>query len=75
MWGAKSLLLEGLKWCVGIGVNIQVWEDAWLIKEGSHLVPTPKIDSEPELRVSDLIDYSGGGWNVEVVKKTFIEDE
>lgn len=28
IWGAKSLLLDGLKWRVGLGSAIKVWEDA-----------------------------------------------
>lgn len=28
IWGAKSLLLEGLKWRVGNGESIKVWEDS-----------------------------------------------
>ena len=75
IWGSKSLLLEGLKWCVGDGMSIRVWESAWLLGEGNHLVPTMKPDSDPELRVSDLIDFQGGGWNVSLVKNVFVEEE
>lgn len=28
IWGAKSLLLDGLKWRVGCGERINVWEHA-----------------------------------------------
>lgn len=30
VWGAKSLLMEGRKWRVGMGNNISVWSDCWL---------------------------------------------
>lgn len=30
LWGAKSLLLEGLKWRISDGVNIDVWNEAWI---------------------------------------------
>lgn len=30
IWGAKALLLEGLKWRVGDGSRIRVWDEAWL---------------------------------------------
>ena len=75
IWGSKSLLLEGLKWCVGSGNSIRVWDDAWLMGEGAHLTPTPRLDSDKEMRVSALMDYEGGGWNVELVHQTFVEEE
>lgn len=49
IWGAKSLLLEGLKWRVGNGTSIKVWEDAWIPGEGAHFVPTPLPNSNLEL--------------------------
>lgn len=30
IWGSKSLLLDGLKWSVGNGLSIGVWDEAWL---------------------------------------------
>lgn len=75
VWGSKSLLLEGLKWCVGSGTRIKVWEDAWICGDGSHCVPTPKHDSDMNMVVSELVDADGVGWNVELVKQTFVEEE
>lgn len=75
IWGAKSLLLEGLKWRVGNGASILVWEDLWLMSEGTHLVPTPLQDSNLELMVSDLLDTTAGCWKVDVVTTTFRDDE
>lgn len=75
IWVAKSLLLEGLKWRVGNGASILVWEDLWLMSEGTHLVPTPLQDSNLELMVSDLLDTTTGCWKVDVVTTTFRDDE
>ena len=75
IWGSKSLLLEGLKWCVGNGESIKVWDEAWILGEGAAVVPTPKEDSDMQLRVCELIDSAGGGWNIDAVRQTFIEDE
>ncbi|XP_010696345.1 uncharacterized protein LOC104908875 [Beta vulgaris subsp. vulgaris] len=75
IWGAKSLLLEGLKWCVGSGSRIRVWDDAWILGNGSHCVPTPSHDSNRDLRVCDLIGASRGGWNVELIQQVFVEEE
>lgn len=75
IWGAKSLLLDGMKWRVGNGLSIKVWEDSWMPGEGSHLVPTPMEDSDVNMRVSELIDFNEGCWNVEAVAATFNEVE
>ncbi|XP_021716657.1 uncharacterized protein LOC110684510 [Chenopodium quinoa] len=34
IWGSKAILLDGMKWRVGNGSSIRVWDDAWLIGEG-----------------------------------------
>ncbi|KMS98119.1 hypothetical protein BVRB_4g095640 [Beta vulgaris subsp. vulgaris] len=59
IWGAKALLLEGLKWRVGDGNSINVWEDSWLPGDSCSVVPTPNIESPADLQVSDLIDRGG----------------
>lgn len=38
--GAKSVLLEGLKWRFRNGTGIKVWKEAWLSGEGTHFTPT-----------------------------------
>lgn len=53
IWGAKSLLLEGLKWRVGNGASILVWESSWLPGESNSVVPTPNLESPGELVVGD----------------------
>ena len=75
IWGSKALMIEGLKWRVGNGESINVWEDAWVLGEGSHLVPTPQVDSDMTLKVSALIDYDTMTWNVDLVHQTFQEDD
>lgn len=69
------MLLEGLKWRVGKGESIRVWEEAWIIGEESHFVPTPRVNSDMNLRVCELIDFARGGWNVMVMRQLFHEDE
>lgn len=68
IWGAKGLLLDGLKWRVGNGSQIKVWEDAWMPGEGTHIVPTPKPNSNLDLRVSELINHECGCWDNEALE-------
>ena len=75
IWGAKSLLMEGLKWRVGNDTSIKVCEDAWLLGEGAHFVPIPFPNINLDLRVCDLLDVENGGWKVDVVNETFSVEE
>lgn len=56
-----------MNWRVGDGTQIKVWDDAWLLGEGTHIVPTPKADNNLDLRVSELIGYDHGCWDIEAL--------
>lgn len=48
LWGAKSLIIEGTIWRVGIGTSIKVWKDPWLPLENGRFLSTapPRHDNE-----------------------------
>ncbi|XP_021728740.1 uncharacterized protein LOC110695821 [Chenopodium quinoa] len=75
IWGARSLLFEGLKWRVGNGYAVNVWNDAWLPGNTSAWVPMPLVDNDLSLRVCDLIDHTSNTWDVKRVNDTFIATE
>ncbi|KAK9688730.1 hypothetical protein RND81_09G007000 [Saponaria officinalis] len=75
LWGAKSLLLDGLQWQVGNGESIRVWEDAWLPGVRGRKVPRPNIEADPSMRVASLIDAETGTWREEEIRALFTEDE
>lgn len=75
IWGAKSLLLEGLKWRVGNGTKIKVWEDDWVPGDDNYMTPTRSSDSNLDIRVADLIDFWNGCWVKEKMENTFSEYE
>ncbi|XP_074266278.1 uncharacterized protein LOC141588751 [Silene latifolia] len=68
LWGSKSLLLEGLKWRVGNGQDIGIWDEAWLPGVSAGIVPTPNINADPGMHVADLIDAERACWNMEAVQ-------
>ena len=70
----RVLLLEGLKWRVGNGEKIGVWEEAWLPGDSSTNVPTPNIESLVDLRVSDLVD-TNGEWDITALDTHFTAEE
>ena len=75
IWGAKALLLEGLKWRVGDGQSISAWGDAWLPGDSAARVPTPNLESPADLRVADIIDHERMSWNEQALATHFGPDD
>ncbi|XP_074271202.1 putative mitochondrial protein AtMg00310 [Silene latifolia] len=75
LWNAKSLLMDGLRWRVGDGRNIKVWEDAWVPgSEGTRFL-APNIEANPEMLVEELIDRENGGWKASLLNDLFTSEE
>ena len=74
LWGAKSLLLERLKWRVGDGSKINVWEEAWI--HGNRDIPVPRSLEAKDMvsKAEDCIDTTGKSWNHHIVS-TYFSDE
>lgn len=75
IWGAKSLLLQGLKWQVGNGRNIRVWDDAWLPGNSSSCVVTPNVNCDPNMLVVELIDEESATWKTDLLNSLLSLDE
>lgn len=75
MWGEKAFLLDGIKWRVGNGSQIKVWDKAWPPGESSFIVPTPNVNNHVDVRVEDLIDSDKCIWNMNALKNNFTEED
>lgn len=71
---AKNLIREGCKWKVGIGVNMRVWEDKGFNEDQWEKLFTPKPENCPIQKVSELINQSRRGWNVDLISEMFLEE-
>jgi len=71
IWGAKCLLLEGLKWRIGNGKSVRVWVDNWVDYDGFIARPATDIEFDPDQQVHDLIDVPSMEWNPEVIHQLF----
>jgi len=69
IWGAKSLLKEGLKWCVGNGLKIRVWEDDWIHSDDLVAARCTGVEFNPDLWVCELICEDQRAWNGDLVKR------
>ena len=62
VWGAKCLLLEGLKWRIGNRKSVRVWENNWVDFDGFIARPTTNIEYVPDQKVHELIDDTSMKW-------------
>ena len=69
---AQSLVIEGMRWRVGNGANIKIWQDKWLPGVSSHRVLSPRLFLSADMNVADLIDTGTVRWKIEVIDCLFI---
>ncbi|GMJ13498.1 hypothetical protein HRI_005019000 [Hibiscus trionum] len=73
IWSARGLLESGLRWQVGSGLGINIWNDYWLPATPPTLITTPRIDSLHT--VADLTIPGAGMWNEDLIRSTFSNAE
>lgn len=52
---ASPLVRKGVRWRVGNGMNIDVWRDPWIHRDGLYCPITPNFSQNADLKVADLI--------------------
>ena len=67
----QSIVREGLRWRVGNGRDIRIWEDKWLPTTPTHKVCTPRSFLDPDTRVCELIKPESDSQNSEVIDALF----
>ena len=72
---AQHVVKEGLRWRVGNGERIQVWEDKWLPLSSTYKVVPPNMFLHVDTRVSELIDSSSSSWKSSVIDVLFLSHE
>ncbi|PRQ21155.1 putative RNA-directed DNA polymerase [Rosa chinensis] len=68
---AKSVLQAGLRWQVGNGTSIRIWDDPWIPRP--NLFRSIRYGPSPLVLVSDLM--VDGHWNKELIFENFHADE
>lgn len=70
---ARPYLLQGIKWRIGNGRSVNIWEDKWLTTPHSfklssldHLTAFDSI-----LKVSQLINFERGVWKHDFIQQHF----
>ncbi|KAL4335266.1 hypothetical protein GQ457_07G037440 [Hibiscus cannabinus] len=69
IWSARGLLELGLRWQVGAGFSISIWNDFWLPAKVPKLISTAEVTGLHT--VSDLIDQESREWKTTLVQEFF----
>ncbi|XP_048494687.1 uncharacterized protein LOC125494872 [Beta vulgaris subsp. vulgaris] len=69
--GARQLLIQRVRWRIGNGKCINIWQDRWLGGEGSGRVINPTRLLHENACVSTLIDENNGCWRDDLIKEVF----
>lgn len=73
--GVEQVVASGMKWNIGDGREISIWDDRWLTNQtGGKPVSSRPINTTFS-KVSDLIDQQHNNWKRQVVLQTFQIEE
>ena len=64
---AQNLVREGLRWGVGNGASLRVWEDRWLPISSTYKVVSPRLFLHSDTRVNELIDTATTSWKSTII--------
>ena len=65
---AQGVIQRGMRWQVGNGNRIRLWQDKWIPRLSTYKLVTPEKPNLKNALVSDLIDRATHEWDVDVLK-------
>ena len=71
----RNVLENGLRWSIGNGQNVRIWDDRWLPTPKSFKVVSPRPQELNGTMVESLLDRVAGGWNKNLVRDMFLPFE
>lgn len=72
---AKSVLIDGLRWSIGDGKFVHIWNDKWLPTPETFKVMSTRRIIDGREHVLALIDREMGCWKSELIKELFLPHE
>ena len=72
---AQHLVKRGLRWQVGDGRHIRVWQDQWLPTRSTYKVVSPERPGNQVRMVSELLREGSMEWDIELVKRLFLPQD
>ena len=72
---AQHLVKRGLRWQVGDGRSIRVWQDQWLNTRSTYRVVAPERPGNQIAMVKELLREDGLEWDTELVRNLFFPQD
>lgn len=66
---------NNIRWRVGDGASIRVWEDPWLPSNTSPFVKSPMADHNSNIKVADLFNQGKTSWEDNLLVNLFNQQE
>jgi len=73
IFASQVIVRGGQRWRIGDGRKIKVWADPWLREGGNSYISSEKVQGIENIRVADLMDSAGIGWNWDLIGEIFNE--
>ena len=67
----QGLLKKGIRWRVGNGTDISVWNDGRLPKNIQFKASPPLVEVDQDMKVCDLINEDRSAWDRETIRQIF----
>ena len=75
LMAAQGVVRRGMRWQVGNGNKIRVWQDKWIPRPSTYRLVTPeKLNSENAL-VCELINRATHEWNTDRLQEWFLPED
>ncbi|KAK9985868.1 hypothetical protein SO802_030819 [Lithocarpus litseifolius] len=72
---AEELVKFGLRWRIGNGDSVRVWEDKWLPTATTYKVSSPRLFLDPDTWVGELINKEEACWKTEAINSLSLPHE
>ncbi|CAN1810344.1 Putative ribonuclease H protein At1g65750 [Linum perenne] len=67
----QAIFREGLRWRIGNGRSVSIWNDAWLRETDNLFVTTICPPGAENFNVAALMNMDGSGWNYHLIASIF----
>ncbi|PNX94584.1 ribonuclease H, partial [Trifolium pratense] len=68
---SRVVVRRGLRWRLGNGEKVSVWNYPWLRNEHQAYITTPVVEGRENIKVNELIDQETSRWNFTLINQIF----
>ncbi|KAL3819736.1 hypothetical protein ACJIZ3_005641 [Penstemon smallii] len=75
IWESKTLLEKGLRWRIGNGTDVKIWDHKWVPRQRCVKVSSPPVTLPRDSKVTELIDWDLGTWKKDLIESEFWDED